>query len=166
MLCDIYAFETRELLVTVERCMLWSWHDSTLMDRDGCGARVCVRIILFEILIQNARARESDYALWHRELIVNTWSESGRVRTFKFRVLALFGAVSLRRYPCAALTASTPVRLAVRLRRSRTRGVFELITKIRGVLESTPKVLGRLCEARTLGEVRQPNTEHLGGSPL
>ena len=41
MLCDIYAFETRELLVTVERCMLWSWHDSTLMDRDGCGARVC-----------------------------------------------------------------------------------------------------------------------------
>ena len=88
MLCDIYAFETRELLVTVERCMLWSWHDSTLMDRDGCGARVCVRIILFEILIQNARARESDYALWHRELIVNTWPESGRVRTFKFRVLA------------------------------------------------------------------------------
>jgi hypothetical protein len=88
VLCDIYAFETRELLVTVERCMLWSWHDSTLMDRDGCGARVCVRIILFEILIQNARARESDYALWHRELIVNTWPESGRVRTFKFRVLA------------------------------------------------------------------------------
>ena len=85
MLCDIYAFETRELLVTVERCMLWSWHDSTLMDRDGCGARVCVRIILFEILIQNARARESDYALWHRELIVNTWSESGRVRTFKYK---------------------------------------------------------------------------------
>ena len=85
MLCDIYAFETRELLVTVERCMLWSWHDSTLMDRDGCGARVCVRIILFEILIQNARARESDYALWHRELIVNTWSESGRVWTFKYK---------------------------------------------------------------------------------
>ena len=64
MLCDIYAFETRELLVTVERCVLWSWHDSTPsaphVDRDGCGALVCVRIILFEILIQNARARERE----------------------------------------------------------------------------------------------------------
>ena len=59
VLCDIYACGTRELRVTVERCVLWS-HGMTQrphMDRDGCGALVCVRIILFEILIQNARAR-------------------------------------------------------------------------------------------------------------
>ena len=68
MLCDIYAFETRELLVTVERCVLWSWHDSRTLTWTAMvvvRSCVCGSFSLKFSFKTRARARERERVTMH-----------------------------------------------------------------------------------------------------